>query len=189
MAVWNILAAIVETVGLMDTVDQKIRSKIMASVGQKDTKPEMVLRKALHRMGFRYVANDKRLPGSPDLVFPKYHAVIFVHGCFWHRHGCKYSTMPQTRRYFWEEKFEANKRRDLRKISDLRKKGWNVKVVWECKLKGSKNQVHREISTISKWLKNEETPSSILSGANTKWALKDRSSRKGKMKSSRCKTY
>lgn len=140
----------------MDTVDPKIRSKIMAAVGQKDTKPEMALRKALHSMGFRYVVNDKRLPGSPDLVFPKYHAAIFVHGCFWHRHGCKYSTMPKTRREFWEEKFETNKKRDRRKISELRKRGWKVKVVWECWLRSNSGQVLKQVSAVTEWLKNQE---------------------------------
>ena len=79
----------------MDTVSKAIRAKIMASVAQKGTKPEMALRRELHRLGFRYVVNDCRLPGSPDLVFPKHRAVIFVHGCFWHRHGCRYSTTPR----------------------------------------------------------------------------------------------
>jgi len=141
-----------EPVSLMDTVDKRTRSRIMATVGQEGTKPEMALRKELHRIGFRYLVNDKRLPGSPDLVFPKYHAIIFVHGCFWHRHGCKYSTMPKTRRKFWEDKFLANKTRDKKKVSKLRKSGWRVKVVWECELRGdkAKNQVY--ISRLSKWL-------------------------------------
>lgn len=82
----------------MDTVPSQIRSKIMASVRQKGTTPEILLRKTLHRFGFRYVLNDKRLPGSPDLVFPKYQAVVFINGCFWHRHGCKYSTVPSDQR-------------------------------------------------------------------------------------------
>ena len=160
----------------MDTVDQSTRSKIMAAVGQKDTKPEMALRKALHRMGFRYVVNDKRLPGSPDLVFPKYRAAIFVHGCFWHHHGCKYSTIPQTRIEFWKEKFKANKKRDRRKISELRKQGWRVKVVWECRLKSNNKKVLRQVSNVAEWLKNQEEPPLVLrSGAKTKrGAQKDR---------------
>lgn len=140
----------------MDTVDQRVRSKIMAAIGQKDTKSEITLRKALHSMGFRYVINDNRLPGSPDLVLPKYNAAIFVHGCFWHRHGCKYSTMPKTRREFWEEKFETNKKRDRRKISELRERGWRVKVVWECQLRGTRNQVLKQVSSVTEWLKNQE---------------------------------
>lgn len=136
----------------MDTVDQRTRSKIMAAVGQKGTKSEMILSKEFHRIGFRYLVNDKRLPGSPDLVFAKYRAVIFVHGCFWHRHGCKYSTMPKTRREFWEEKFIANRTRDKINVSKLRKSGWRVKVVWGCRLIGGKQKIQAYISRVSKWL-------------------------------------
>jgi DNA mismatch endonuclease (patch repair protein) len=146
----------------MDTVDKKTRSRIMASVGQKGTKPEMILRRELHRMGFRYLVNDKRLPGSPDLVFPKYHAAIFVHGCFWHRHGCKYSTVPETRREFWEEKFLANRTRDRRKLSNLRKSGLRVKVVWECWLRGDKRKIQTCVSRLSNWLLNEKGTTLIL---------------------------
>ncbi|HEY9160214.1 MAG TPA: very short patch repair endonuclease [Desulfomonilia bacterium] len=138
----------------MDTVDKKTRSKIMSAVGQKNTKPEMTLRRALHNIGFRYVINDKRLPGSPDLVFPKYKAVIFIHGCFWHQHGCKYSTKPKTRKDFWQDKFEANKKRDRRNALEIRKLGWRVKIVWECQLRGDSNQVHKQVSAIIKWLED-----------------------------------
>lgn len=119
----------------MDTVDRNTRSKIMKSVPQKNTKPEIRLRKALHGMGFRYRLHDKKLPGSPDLVFPKHKAVIFVHGCFWHRHGCKQTTTPSTRKDFWENKFKANIERDSQNVSDLEEVGWRVMVVWECELK------------------------------------------------------
>jgi DNA mismatch endonuclease (patch repair protein) len=107
----------------------------MRSVPQKNTTPELHLRKALHAMGFRYRLNDRKLPGSPDLVFPKYRAVIFVHGCFWHRHGCRYTTTPATRREFWEAKFKANMERDEEKERKLQDAGWRVKIVWECELK------------------------------------------------------
>jgi DNA mismatch endonuclease, patch repair protein len=146
----------------MDTVDKKTRSRIMATVGQKGTKPEMFLRRELHRIGFRYLVNDKRLPGSPDLVFPKYRAVIFVHGCFWHRHGCEYSTMPETRRKFWEKKFLANRTRDRRKVYKLRKSGWRIKIVWECRLRGDKRKIQTYISRLSKWLLNEKAPTLTL---------------------------
>lgn len=119
----------------MDTVDRKTRSKIMKSVPQKNTKPEVLLRKALYSMGFRYRLHDKKLPGSPDIVFPKYRAVIFIHGCFWHRHDCKYSTTPDDNESFWKEKFEANRLRDERKTAELRRMGWRVLVVWTCELK------------------------------------------------------
>ena len=107
----------------------------MKSVPQKDTKPEIRLRKALHGMGFRFRLHDKRLPGSPDLVFPKYKAVIFVHGCFWHRHGCKLTTTPTTREDFWGAKFKANVQRDNKNVSELEAAGWRVMTVWECELK------------------------------------------------------
>lgn len=119
----------------MDTVNKATRSKIMRSVPQRGTTPEIRLRKALHRRGFRYRVNDKRLPGSPDIVFPKYHAVIFVHGCFWHRHGCKYTTTPSTRKEFWAAKFKANVERDKRNEEKLIELGWRVLVIWECEIK------------------------------------------------------
>jgi DNA mismatch endonuclease (patch repair protein) len=130
----------------MDTVDTKTRSKIMKSVPQKETKPEMRLRKALHWMGFRYRLHDKKLPGSPDLVFPKYKAVIFVHGCFWHRHGCKQTTTPATRKDFWRAKFDANAERDKKNVSDLESAGWRVMTVWECELKNAdENELFKKI--------------------------------------------
>lgn len=119
----------------MDTVNKATRSKIMKSVPQRGSTPEIRLRKALHRRGFRYRVNDKRLPGSPDIVFPKYHAVIFVHGCFWHRHGCKYTTTPSTRKEFWAAKFKANVERDKRNEEKLIELGWRVLVIWECEIK------------------------------------------------------
>ena len=137
----------------MDTVDRKTRSRIMASVGQRNTGPELRLRKALHRLGFRYRLNERNLPGSPDLVLPKYRAVIFVHGCYWHVHGCKYSTIPSTRKEFWLEKFEANKKRDKAKIDSLLELGWRVLVVWECATKLKEKEEFEElIKQVTEWL-------------------------------------
>ena len=120
----------------MYTVDTETRSRIMSSVGRKDTGPEKLLRSALHRAGLRYRLHDKGLPGTPDLVFPRFGAVTFIHGCFWHSHGCYKSTVPKTRQDFWEEKFRANRRRDDRNRKELRVRGWRVLVVWECSLLG-----------------------------------------------------
>ncbi len=120
----------------MDTVDRQTRSNIMASVGQKNTGAELVLRKALHKIGLRYKLHDRSLPGSPDLVFPRFHAVVFVHGCYWHPHGCYRSTTPKTQREFWIDKFHANRLRDERNVSSLRELGWRVLTVWECALLG-----------------------------------------------------
>lgn len=130
----------------------------MKSVPQKDTKPEMRLRKALHGMGFRYRLHDKRLPGSPGLVFPKYKAAIFVHGCFWHRHGCKQTTTPTTREDFWKGKFKANVERDKKNISDLEAAGWRVLTVWECELKKTaENNLFENIREFLLYRMNETT--------------------------------
>lgn len=145
----------------MDTVDVKTRSKIMSLVRQKATGPELIIRKALHRRGFRYRLNVKSLPGSPDLVFPKYHAVIFVHGCFWHRHGCKATTTPGTRREFWEAKFKDNVSRDKRNIEELGSFGWRVMVVWECVLKKNKKSLNRIVDDVVKWLNSDKVYAEI----------------------------
>jgi len=120
----------------MDTVDKATRSRIMSRVGQKDTGAETVLRSMLHKAGFRYRLYDRTLPGSPDLVLPRFGAVIFVHGCYWHLHGCYKSTVPKSRRTFWTEKFNANRQRDARNIRLLLERGWRVMTVWECALLG-----------------------------------------------------
>ena len=120
----------------MDTVDRETRSRIMASVRQRDTGPETTLRSALHRAGLRYRLHDQTLPGSPDLVFRRFNAAVFVHGCYWHSHGCYKSTVPKSRREFWETKFSANRQRDQHKVALLRGAGWRVLTVWECVLVG-----------------------------------------------------
>lgn len=120
---------------MTDTVSEAKRSEVMSSIRSEDTKPEWILRCGLHRMGFRYCLHDRRLPGTPDLVFPKYRTVIFVHGCFWHRHeGCRRATFPKTRQDFWAEKFARNVERDARNRAELERAGWRVLVVWECEL-------------------------------------------------------
>lgn len=121
----------------MDVVDQKTRSRMMAGIRGKDTKPELIVRRALHSAGFRYRLHRADLPGSPDIVMPGRKLAIFVHGCFWHRHGgCKAATTPSTRPDFWARKFEANVERDRRSVKLLEDAGWNVHVVWECETKG-----------------------------------------------------
>ena len=111
-------------------------SKRMALVHSSDTKPEVILRHSLWCKGFRYRVNDKRLPGKPDIVFPKYRTVIFVHGCFWHGHkGCKNYTIPKTNTVFWINKVERNQERDQEVWRQLEARGWSVIIVWECELK------------------------------------------------------
>lgn len=141
-----------------DTVDQETRSRIMASVRQRNTRPEMKLRRALHHLGLRYRLHNRKLPGTPDLAFPRFKAVIFVHGCFWHSHGCKFSTIPATRREFWVQKFEANRERDKRKIEQLQDIGWRVLVVWECalKTKPGRQTVESVVDLIAEWLNGSE---------------------------------
>lgn len=120
----------------MDVVDSATRSRMMAGIRSKDTKPEMTVRRFLHAKGFRYRLHTRDLPGSPDLVLPKYRVAIFVHGCFWHRHlGCRYTTTPASNIEKWNEKFRANTERDMRKEAALEASGWRVIVVWECELR------------------------------------------------------
>ena len=110
-----------------------LRRRIMRANGPRDTGPELALRRRLHRLGLRYRIADRTLPGSPDLSFPKWHAVVFVNGCYWHHHpGCRRATVPKTNTDFWLAKFRANGQRDRRKVVELLAMGWRVGVVWEC---------------------------------------------------------
>ena len=121
----------------MDIWDKEKRSQVMSKIRSKNTKPEIALRKALFARGFRFRVNDKRLPGTPDIVLPKYKTIIFVHGCFWHAHGCMLSRKaPATHRRFWKEKFARNVARDRKVLRKLWSDGWQVLVVWECETKG-----------------------------------------------------
>ncbi|HFI2199229.1 TPA: very short patch repair endonuclease [Pseudomonas aeruginosa] len=111
------------------------RSDRMSRIRGKDTQPELALRKVLHRLGLRYRLHGAGLPGKPDLVFPRYRTVVFVHGCFWHRHdGCNIATTPKSNTPFWLEKFEKNVARDARVATQLEALGWRVFIVWECEL-------------------------------------------------------
>jgi len=125
---------------MADILTKEQRHRCMSRVRSKNTKPEILLRKALWRLGFRYIVNDHRLPGSPDIVLPKYRTVVFVHGCFWHGHiGCKKYTIPDTNPVFWSTKIVRNQARDQDVWRQLEAKGWNVIVIWECEL--SKNRI------------------------------------------------
>ena len=116
----------------MDKFTQEKRSEIMSKIGPKDTKPEMCVRKLVHNTGYRYRLHNRNLPGTPDLTFASLKKIIFVHGCFWHRHRCKKGTIPATRKKFWTKKLEGNRDRDRRNIRKLRRDGWEVLVIWEC---------------------------------------------------------
>ena len=118
----------------------------MSRIGSRDTKPELVVRSVLHRMGYRFRLHRKGLPGTPDIVLPRHGTVIFVHGCFWHRHkGCSACYTPKTRTEFWENKFGDNVRRDRRNTKLLRQQGWRVLVVWECETE-SDNKLQKLIA-------------------------------------------
>src|SRR5690606_3727417 len=116
-------------------VDQATRSRMMSGIRGRDTKPEIAVRRYLHAAGLRFRLSPRNLPGRPDIVLPKHNAVVFVHGCFWHRHlGCKYTTNPATRPAFWKRKFAENVARDQRVQLQLKEAGWRVFVVWDCEL-------------------------------------------------------
>ncbi|MEE2526496.1 DNA mismatch endonuclease Vsr [Hyphobacterium sp. HN65] len=141
---------------MADIVNKETRSKMMAGIGHKDTKPELVLRRGLHAKGYRFRLHDKCLPGKPDIVLPKYKSAIFVHGCFWHRHpGCKFATTPRTRAEFWAKKFDENVARDLRNSEALAELGWRVHVVWECELKAL--ALEETLKAVSNWISKEGT--------------------------------
>lgn len=120
---------------MVDTLTREERSKRMSLIRSRDTSPELVLRKALHAMGFRYRLDNKQLPGKPDIAFPRQKLAVLVHGCFWHRHGgCRGANMPKSNTTFWQEKFDRNVARDQRTEAGLKALGWHVETVWECEL-------------------------------------------------------
>lgn len=138
-----------------DIVDAATRSRMMAGIRSRNTKPEIFLRRALHARGFRYRLHNRRLPGTPDLVFRQFGAVCFIHGCFWHRHsGCRYAATPTTRKEFWLAKLTSNVARDQRNRRELLNAGWRVAVVWECSLR--KGGEHGTAVKLDSWLHGDE---------------------------------
>ena len=126
---------------MVDKFSKETRSYVMSRIKGKDTKPEIIVRSYLFARCLRFRKNDKRYPGSPDVVLPKYKTVVFVHGCFWHLHeGCKYAVMPKSNVEFWENKLYGNRERDQRNKKELEEMGWNVITVWECELKKEKRE-------------------------------------------------
>ena len=146
----------------MDVHDKKTRSYNMACIKGNNTKPEEIVRKSLFAKGFRYRKNDKRLPGSPDIVLPKYRTVIFVNGCFWHGHkGCKNFVVPKTNTEFWLNKITSNNERDAIKPIQLNELGWRVITVWECELKKPSFD-----NTINELIKSIKTDTSQIYGVD-----------------------
>ena len=140
---------------MTDIVNKAVRSRMMASIHGRDTLPEMIARKFLHGNGFRYRLHVRSLPGSPDLVLPKYELAIFVHGCFWHRHaGCRYASIPDQNGEKWQHKFAQNIERDKRNIAQLREKGWRVMVIWECGLRTA--QQRADLSSLPQLIMNKK---------------------------------
>jgi DNA mismatch endonuclease (patch repair protein) len=136
---------------MADTVDRLTRSRMMARVRGKNTKPEVALRRALHRLGLRYRIHASDLPGRPDVVLPKYRAAIQIQGCFWHRHEhCAYATTPASNRPFWKKKFRDTIARDKRMLEALRQRAWRVAIVWECALR--REQACSVADQIYRWL-------------------------------------
>ncbi len=149
---------------MADIVPAHVRSRMMSGIRGKDTKPELLVRRALHAAGFRYRLHERTLPGKPDMVFPKYSAAVFVHGCFWHGHDCHLFRMPSTRTEFWQAKISGNVARDVRAITLLRETGWRVGTVWECALKGREKLPVDDIgATLAVWLRGE-TPELEIRG-------------------------
>lgn len=141
---------------MADIVDSKTRSRMMSGIQGKNTKPEILVRKALSAKGYRYRLHCKDLPGTPDIVMPSRRIAIFVHGCFWHKHdGCRLAKMPLTRPEFWSEKLGANVARDLKAISILVNQEWRVLQVWECSTK-SKKRLQTLPDALARWIDGAE---------------------------------
>jgi len=133
----------------MDNLSIQERSIMMSKIRSNNTKPEILLRKALFAQGLRYRINDKKLQGKPDIVFPKYKTVIFVHGCFWHNHkGCKRAHLPKSNIEYWKNKIKTNEERDLKNQEVLKNLGWNVTVIWECEL-NTKEKIEQAIKKLT----------------------------------------
>jgi DNA mismatch endonuclease (patch repair protein) len=130
----------------------------MSCIRGKDTRPELLIRKGLHVRGYRYRLHVKNLPGKPDLVFPKYRAVILVHGCFWHGHDCHLFKWPSTRKDFWRNKILKNRENDEKALTTLQDSNWRVLVIWECAIKGKERlYLERVIGQCSRWLESKNS--------------------------------
>jgi DNA mismatch endonuclease, patch repair protein len=138
---------------MADIVDSAMRSRMMAGIRSRNTRPEIALRSSLHKRGLRFRLHVSNLPGKPDLVLPRFSAAIFVHGCFWHRHAnCRYTSVPSTRTEFWQVKFADNVKRDLKNRTLLLEMGWRVALVWECSLRSEIDPVS---DAVYHWLKDD----------------------------------
>ena len=131
---------------VVDHVDKRARSKIMAKVRSEDTGPEMQVRRALHRAGYRFRVHRADVPGRPDLLFPRHGIALFVHGCFWHCHGCKKSRLPKSNVAYWADKIRRNVGRDSQVRTELERRGWKWRVIWQCEIASGVERISRELS-------------------------------------------
>lgn len=142
---------------MTDRVDSATRSRMMAAVKSRDTKPELLIRSILHQKGFRFRLHVKDLPGKPDIVLPKYRSVILINGCFWHGHeNCRFFKIPSTRTEFWEEKIHKNKINDSKAIAKLLAENWRVCVIWQCKIRESKKNLTELADIVSSFITGKE---------------------------------
>lgn len=137
---------------MVDVVNSATRSRMMSGIRGQNTKPEVLIRSLLHRRGFRFRLHVRHLPGKPDIVLPRYHAVIFVHGCFWHGHDCPLFKWPSTRPDFWRDKIGRNMANDHKASEDLLASGWRVGIVWECSIRGTRKNIQDVAQSLSEWL-------------------------------------
>lgn len=150
---------------MADIVTAEVRSRMMSGIRGTNTKPELLLRKGLHALGFRFRLHDRSLPGKPDIVFPRYNAVIFAHGCFWHGHDCHLFKWPTTRPEFWQAKIAGNRAVDERTHAALTEAGWRQAVVWECALKGkTRLPLEDVIQSCAEWLRSDQPQLEIRGG-------------------------
>lgn len=143
-----------EKAALPDIVDRETRSRMMSGIRSRNTRNEIIVRKKLFSRGFRYRINDRKLPGTPDIVLQKYNAIIFIHGCFWHGHSCTLFRLPSTNIQFWNDKISGNQKRDKLVIAKLRENSWRIAIIWECALKGEKEiAIDDIIERLADWIK------------------------------------
>jgi DNA mismatch endonuclease (patch repair protein) len=150
---------------MTDVLTTEQRQLNMSRIRGRDTKPELLIRHGLHARGLRYRLHDRKLPGRPDLAFSQHRAAIFVHGCFWHMHGCSLSKLPATRHDFWQRKLEANAARDRKAINALQAVGWRVLVVWECAVRGRRRHpIDNVLTSATAFIRNGQPAFKEISG-------------------------
>lgn len=146
---------------MTDIVDSATRSRMMSGIRGRNTRPEILVRSMLHRQGFRFRLHVRELPGKPDIVLPRYHAAIFVHGCFWHGHDCPLFRLPKTRKDFWRDKIGCNQVNDHKARNALLAAGWRVGIVWECAIRGTGKDVPSVAHRLGEWLHSDEKEAEV----------------------------